>query len=130
MVTSSVRQLFAHKVHPVLREWMQLVAIGRECAAHLGRSQPHSAMSIAALARRLCCSYVDPRALEGLVACRLIPLNKNPRVRAIGVGEMLHRLVAKSVLSVVRGDITQVCGAMELCVGQCAGAEAACTRHF
>ena len=80
---------------------------------------------IAALARRLCCSYVDPRALEGLVACRLIPLNKNPRVRPIGVGEMLHRLVAKSVLSVVRGDITQVCGAMELCAGQCAGEEAA-----
>ena len=54
-----------------------------------------------------------------------IPLNKNPGVRPIGVGEMLRRLVAKSVLSVVRGDITQVCGAMELCAGQCAGAEAA-----
>ena len=77
--------------------------------------------AIAALARRLRCSYVDPSALESLVACRLIPLNKNPGVRPIGVGEMLRRLVAKSVLSVVRGDITEMSGAMELC----AGAEAA-----
>ena len=87
-------------------------------------SQPHSAMPLppwpgdcVAIAP----GDVDPSALEGLVACRLIPLNKNPGVRPIGVGEMLHRLVAKSVLSVVRGEITEVSGAMELCAGYVLG---------
>ena len=92
--------------------------------------------AIAALAGRLCCSNIDPSILEGLVTCRLIPLNKDPGVRPIGAGEMLCRrgLVAKSVLSVVCGDITQVCGAMAfgtVCRTVCWGGSAGCrSRNF
>ena len=31
---------------------------------------------------------VDPKGLFAFVACRLIPLNKNPGVRPIGIGEV------------------------------------------
>ena len=67
----------------------------------------------------------DPNTLEAFTACRLIPLDKNPGVHPIGIGEMLRRLVSKCVLTVAHDEMTRVCGTMELCAGQCAGAEAA-----
>ena len=44
--------------------------------------------AMAALARRLCTEYVDPSVLEAFVANRLIPLDKRPGTRPIGIGEM------------------------------------------
>ena len=44
---------------------------------------------IALLARKLANTTVDPSAIEVLFACNLIPLNKNPGIRPIGVGETL-----------------------------------------
>ena len=57
--------------------------------------------------------YVDPGGIQAYVACRLIPLNKNPGVRPIGVAEVLRRIVDKVVIWVVG-----------LCAGHEAGAEA------
>lgn len=43
--------------------------------------------AMAAMTRRLCTEYVDPLAIEPLLANRLIPLDKGERqVRPIGVG--------------------------------------------
>ena len=35
---------------------------------------------------------VDPKSIEPLAACRLIPLDKSPGVWPIGVGEVLRRI--------------------------------------
>ena len=45
--------------------------------------------AIAELARRICTQFIDPTSMQAFVACRLIPLNKNPDVRPIGVCECL-----------------------------------------
>jgi len=82
--------------------------------------------SIALLTRRLCTECVDPTSLDAFIACRLIPLDKNPGVRPIGICECLTRLVGKAVLTVVRPYIRrEVTGALQLCAGQEAGVEAA-----
>ncbi len=96
----------------------------RMCCS-FGRESTSLCTAVAAVGRRLSCSYVDPSALEAFTACRLIPLDKDPGVRPIGIGEMLRRLVSKSVLAIVREEVSRVCGTMELCAGQSAGAEAA-----
>ena len=44
--------------------------------------------TLAGVARRLCTSRVDPEGLSGFVACRLVPLDKNPGLRPIGIGEV------------------------------------------
>ena len=41
--------------------------------------------ALAAVGRRICSSNIHPDDLSAFVACRLIPLNKCPGVRPIGV---------------------------------------------
>lgn len=55
----------------------------------------HLREQIALLGRKLASEIVEPSSLEALVACRLIPLDKCPCVRPIGVGEVLRRLIGK-----------------------------------
>jgi hypothetical protein len=63
--------------------------------------------------------------LEAYLACRLIPLDKNPGVRPIGIGEVLRRIVGKAILSVIKPDIINSAGNLQLCAGQASGCEAA-----
>ena len=81
--------------------------------------------AIASVARRLCTEYVDPESLRAFVACRLIPLNKNPGVRPIGVCEVMRRMVGKAVMQTVGADVLKAAGPLQLCAGHDSGCEAA-----
>ena len=81
--------------------------------------------AIAAFARRICMTYVDPKCLTAYTSCRLIPLNKNPGVRPVGVGEVVHRIVRKAIMKVTKRDLQESIGSIQLCGGQDAGCEAA-----
>ena len=81
--------------------------------------------SLASLAKRLCTEFVDPRGLQAFVACRLIPLNKCPGLRPIGIGETFRRIISKSIAAVVKDDICQCAGSLKVCAGQEGGSEAA-----
>ena len=67
----------------------------------------------------------DETPLEAFLACRLIPLDKNPGLRPIGAGEVLRRIAGKVVMKVVKEDIKKAAGCLQLCAGQEAGCEAA-----
>ena len=73
----------------------------------------------------MCSSFVDPQSLAPFLLCRLIALDKNPGVRPIGIGEVADRIVAKAVLTVLRTDIQEAAGSLQLCAGQISGVEAA-----
>ena len=81
--------------------------------------------ALALVARRVCTMYVDPSSLSAFVACRLIPLDKNPGVRPIGVCECVRRIIGKAVLSVLGPDVQSAAGSLQLCAGQPGGIEAA-----
>ena len=81
--------------------------------------------ALAALARRMCTTYVDPSGLSAFSACRLIALDKCPGVRPIGVGEVVRRIVGKAVLNIIGEEIQEVAGTSQVCAGQQAGCEAA-----
>ena len=59
------------------------------------------------------------------LACRFIALDKNPGVRPIGIGDTARRIIAKAVLSIVRADIQEASGCIQLCGGLISGIEAA-----
>ena len=50
-------------------------------------------MSISRMTKYLCCEEIqDYESIQSLLACTLIPLNKNPGIRPIGIGEVLRRI--------------------------------------
>ena len=66
---------------------------------------------LASATRQMCIEKVElvqtedespTSSLEAFLACRLIPLNKNPGLPPIGVGEVLRRIVGKVVMKVCR----------------------------
>ena len=63
--------------------------------------------------------------LEAFVANRLIPLDKQPGTRPIGIGEMPRRIIGKTIAAVLKNDIMDAAGATQLCAGQRSGIEAA-----
>ncbi len=77
------------------------------------------------MAKRLCTSAVDPDGVSAYVACRLIPLNKNPGVRLIGIGEVPRRIIAKAILKAIGEDVKLAAGPIQTCAGHEAGCEAA-----
>ena len=78
------------------------------------------------MTRTVCTEYVDPSSLEALVASRLIPLDKGEgSVRPIGVGEVVRRIISKCVMSVVKPDVIDASGSLQVCAGQMFGSEAA-----
>lgn len=88
--------------------------------------------SLAKFARLLCTRKIEIQPssqkktnLEAYVACRLIPLDKKPGVRPIGVGEVLRRIIGKAIISIVKPEIIESAGSLQLCAGQQAGCEAA-----
>ena len=62
-------------------------------------------VQLATLARLLATEYLDPNTLEAIVACRRIPLNKNPGVCPIGIGEVTRRILGKYISWVLRKNI-------------------------
>ena len=81
--------------------------------------------SLAMVAKRLCTTYVDPKCVSPLLACRLIALDKHPGVRPIGIGDTAGRIIAKAVLFIARPDVQDASGCIQLCGGQISGIEAA-----
>ena len=80
---------------------------------------------IAMLAKKLAKENLDPIALESYNANCLIPLDKRPGIRPIGVGETLRRIIGKSILWTLTKDIQEAAGPLQTCSGLNAGSEAA-----
>ena len=62
--------------------------------------------------------------LESFVAFRLIPLDKKPGLRPIGVGKILRMIAGKAVMMFFKNDIAHDAGALQLSAVQDAGVEA------
>ena len=96
----------------------------RLCTA-FGQKSNDRCAALAAVARRISTTYIDPSALQAYTSCRLIPLDKCPGVRPIGIGEVVRRIIGKAVMKIVKYDLQEAVGATQLCAGQEAGCEAA-----
>jgi len=68
---------------------------------------------------------VHPASVSAFVAGRLIPLDKCPGVRPIGVGELPRKIIAKALLDIERNDITAATSLLQVCAGLDGGCEAA-----
>ena len=61
---------------------------------NFGREGVELRREVAYFAKKLCVvELAESLSIQPYVACRLIPLNKNPGIRPIGIGEVLRRIV-------------------------------------
>ena len=82
---------------------------------------------MALIAKKLCLIRYRGKngSLEAFLACKLIPLDKNPGVRPIGIGEVIRRILGRAVMTTFRRNVLESSGDLQLCAGQRAGCEAA-----
>ena len=96
----------------------------RICTA-FGQKSNDLCSALAAVARRICTTYVDPSSLMAYTSSRLVALDKCPGIRPIGIGEVVRRIIGKAIMRTVRYDLQEAVGSIQLCAGQEAGCEAA-----
>ena len=76
------------------------------------------------MTQKLCTVEDQHESFQVFIACRLIPRDKNPRLRPIGIGEILRPIAGKVVVSTIRESITGSVGSLQFCAGREAGSEA------
>ena len=81
--------------------------------------------ALAAAGYNIYTEAVYPDDLTSFVACRLIPLDKQPVICPIVIGKVPRWIIAKAVLRLVDLDIWEVCGALQVYAGSEGGYEAA-----
>jgi len=92
---------------------------------YFGDSSDDFCKALSKVIQKLCTDKSCSTTIESLMACRLIPLDKNPGLRPIGVGEVLRRIIGKVVTYTLRNDVIKSVGSLQVCAGHEAGAEAA-----
>ena len=93
-------------------------------SSNFGNVEGDLRKSIAEMTKRLCRERCA-NYLAAFLACRLIPLDKQPGVKPIGVGEVSGRVLGKLVITLCRKDILKVTGTLQFFAGQNAGSKAA-----
>ena len=68
---------------------------------------------------------VPPFSLSLMICVTFLPLSLNPGVHPIGVAETNHCIISKTILFMVKTDILEAAGNLQLCAGQKARYEAA-----
>ena len=59
--------------------------------------------------------------MDAFLACRVVPLDKIPGLRPVGLGEVLHRIAGKEVVTHIRTEIIKPVGTKQVCAVKEAG---------
>ena len=74
--------------------------------------------AFAEVIKEICSIENQSASLEAFLVCRLIPHDKNPGFRPIGIGEVLRRITGKVVVTHFRTEIVTSVGSLQVCAGQ------------
>ena len=78
----------------------------------------------------MCTKEINFHFLHAFTSSRLVPLSKyaGTGVRPIGIGEVLRRVIGKSLMIMMKPDVIEGSGSLQVCSGQQSGCEAAIHR--
>ena len=57
------------------------------------------------ISKKLATEELNPELLESYNACRLIPLDKNPGVTPIGIGEFMRRIIGRTITKCLKNEL-------------------------
>ena len=100
--------------------WRRILASNK-----FGSSSSDLRKAFSNIVRKLCTDLVETHTIEAFLSCGLIPLDKNPGIPPIGVGEVLDRIAAKVIVSVLKEVVIKCTGTLQVYAGQEADIEAA-----
>ena len=93
----------------------------RKMLTGMEQSSVNLRKTCARIARRIATETIAPSHLRLYNACRLIPLDKKPGVRPIGVGEFLRKKIRRCIARCVSADLKHLGSNLKLCRGQKCG---------
>ena len=96
------------------QEWRRLLTSFKDSSSDLCKT-------IAKLAIRISTERLP--FLKAYNACRLIALDKCPGVRPIGIGEVLRRIIGRSIMKCIKRDLALLGNNTQMCLGQKCGIE-------
>ena len=82
-----------------LQQWKRIL-----CSNNFGGTNLDLRKAIANFIKNIRTEKVSAVSIEAFAACRLIPLDKNPGLRPVGVGEILRRITGKVTVSVLKKE--------------------------
>ena len=88
--------------------WRRILMLG-----NFGSSGEDLRKTIADITKRLCRDNTV-KHLEAFLACRLIPLDKKPGVRPIGIGHILRRVIGKIVMKLLKRGVLKATGTLRM----------------
>ena len=77
------------------------------------------------IVKKLNLNLIETQTIEAFLSCRLIPPDKDPGLKPIGVGEVLRKIAGKVKISVLKNYIINCTGSWQICVAREAGIEEA-----
>jgi hypothetical protein len=81
-------------------------------------------LAVANLAKKLNKEVVPSSHLQAFVAGRLIPLDKDPGVRPIGIGQVLRRIASSATMTLLKPELVAATAPLQTCAGLSGGIEA------
>ena len=81
--------------------------------------------ALALMSHKLCKTHTDSSSVEALLASRRVALEKCPGFRPIGIGEVMRRIVGKTVCRKFKTEMELSSGPLQLAAGQMSGIDAA-----
>ena len=95
----------------------------RRILTHFNQTSTELCKKIAKLSYTIASKIVPHENLTAYNSYRLIPLDKNPVVRPIGIGEVLRRIIVKTTTQCIKSDLKNHGKIFQLCLGQKCGIE-------
>ena len=76
----------------------------RRILAHFNQASIELCKRIAKLSYTIASKVLPHEKLTAYNSCRLIPLDKNPGVRPNGIGDVLRRIIGKTITQSIKSD--------------------------
>ena len=77
----------------------------RRILTHFGQQLVGISKRIAKIAKKLATEELNPELMELYNACRLMPLDKNPGVKPIGIGEVMRRITGRTITKCLKNEL-------------------------
>ena len=95
----------------------------RRILMHFDQQSDETSKTLAKIAQKISTEILSPELLEPFNACRLIPLDKNPGVRPIGISEVIRRIIGRTITKCLQSELMVLGSNHQLCLGQKCGIE-------